>query len=76
MSNCWTEIVRHVSNEDRVPLTLRSSRDVPGGVELLTESTEAKEYWGKVSLTLSHEMADALGRALIAAAAEARDESV
>ncbi len=74
MTNCWTEIVRHVSDEERIPLTIRPWPDAPGCVWLLAESTEAKEYWGVVNLSLSHEMADALGRALIAAAAEARSD--
>lgn len=74
MTNCQTEIVRHVSDDKLIPLTIRSWPEATSCVWLLAESNEAREYWGAINLSLPKEMADALGRALIAAAAEARSD--
>lgn len=73
MSKYRVEIVRHVS-DGNAPLTIRPYSESSQYVELLTIDADAVNYWGKVSLTMSHEMADLLGHALIAAAAEARSD--
>lgn len=67
-----TEVIRRVFNEKgRHFIELGPHGDLPGFLELRTVPGDASaEYFGKMSLMLSSEMAEELGRALLVASTE------
>ncbi len=69
MSDTVTEVIRNVYH-DTVPLEVGPDPDGLGCVRLAAVTKEAKEYYGKIELTIPPELAAALGAALIAAAKE------
>lgn len=68
----YTEVFRQVSTNDDEPLTVCPDADGLGCVKIEARGDSAISYWGKIDITLTAELAEALGKALILAAAEAR----
>jgi hypothetical protein len=65
----YTDLHHFVGIEGDPPLVIRPWPDHPTALELCLVGIQAKEHWGEVSVVMSRELADELGRALIAAAA-------
>ena len=73
MSKPETDVIRRVFNDDGTGcyLEIGPYAAAPEFIELRTgEGESSAEYYGKVSLLFSKEMAYAVGRALIAASSE------
>lgn len=67
-----TETIRRVWNDDRHFLEVRPWPDAPGMLMLTTAESRNAEFFGDVAVSLKPDFAEQLGRALIAAAEEAR----
>lgn len=70
MKTAGIDVVRHVWCAEYEPLVVAPSAECPGYVLVETRSEEAKEFWGKVSITLPREMALQLAEAIRACAEE------
>ena len=69
----YTDVIREIGHTDERPLTVRPWPDDPSFVNLCAVGPDAESHWGVVNLALHPDLAEALGRALIAAANEARE---
>lgn len=67
-----TDVIRRVWS-DGYCLEVKPWAEVPGFIALQTEGEENEKYWGKTQLAMNPDFAEQLGRALIAAAQEARE---
>lgn len=78
MNKPSTDIIRRIFEESgRNYIEVGPWADDPGVLELRTEPGEYSEgYFGKISLTLTADMAEELGRALLNAATEARQSGI
>ena len=76
MNHSSTEVIRRVFDErGRHFVEISPHGDCPKILELRTVAGDYSErFFGKVSLALSPEMAEELGRALLAASAEMKKE--
>ncbi len=67
-----TETIRRVWNSDRHFLEVLPWPDRPGVLMLVATGAENAKFFGPVELVMAPDFAEQLGRALIAAAEEAR----
>ncbi len=64
----YTDVIYEVGEAGEAPLSVGPSPDSPEVyVTLSAKSDAAKDYWGSINLTMSNEMAVALGHALVRA---------